>query len=89
MMSATQKQQKLKFEILVPIVSEEAPTAVTSFNYHTSHFGDTFEINTQQGQAAHTACLGFGGERITLALFKKHGMRTEDWPSVVRNQLWP
>ena len=89
MMSATQRQQKLKFEILVPIVSEEAPTAVTSFNYHTSHFGSTFEINTHKGECAHTACLGFGVERIALALFKKHGFRTEGWPPAVRGQLWP
>ncbi|MEE9386242.1 MAG: amino acid--[acyl-carrier-protein] ligase [Nannocystaceae bacterium] len=87
MMSATQKQQKLKFELQVPIVSEEAPTAVTSFNYHTSHFGDAFGIKTQGGDAAHTACLGFGVERISLALLKRHGMDVDAWPSGIREQL--
>jgi len=34
MLAASQREQELKFEILVPILSEAAPTAVCSFNYH-------------------------------------------------------
>ena len=89
MMAATQRQQKLKFEILVPICSEEKPTALTSFNYHRSHFGETFDIRTHDAEHAHTACLGFGAERVTLALIKRHGFDLASWPDSVRSRLLP
>jgi seryl-tRNA synthetase len=89
MMAVNQKDQKLKYEVLVPVNSVEQPTAVCSFNYHQQHFGSTFDILTQSGDAAHTACLGFGLERVTMALFKRHGFDPERWPSAVRQCLWP
>jgi hypothetical protein len=39
------------------------------------------------GGAAHTACLGFGLERITLALLRTHGLDPDRWPSPVREEL--
>jgi seryl-tRNA synthetase len=87
-LAMNQKEAKLKFEVLVPVISAEAPTAVCSFNYHQTHFGDTFEIKTPDGKSAHTACLGFGLERLTMALFKHHGFKVEEWPADVRKQLW-
>ena len=41
------------------------------------------------GETAHTACLGFGMERVVMALFKHHGFVVEEWPKSVRAQLWP
>ncbi len=89
MMAANQKDQKLKFEVLVPVISEENPTAVCSFNYHQEHFGLPFEIKTQDGKTAHTACLGFGLERCVMALFRHHGCDTTTWSKDVRARLWP
>jgi seryl-tRNA synthetase len=89
MMAANQREQKLKFEVLVPVISEQEPTAVCSFNFHQEHFGSTFEIRTADGKTANTACLGFGLERIVMALFKTHGFQVEQWPGEVRRQLWP
>jgi seryl-tRNA synthetase len=74
--------------VLVPVISQENPTAVCSFNFHQTHFGDTFNIKTPDGNAANTACLGFGLERVTMALFKHHGFKPENWPAEVRQQLW-
>jgi seryl-tRNA synthetase len=88
MLADGQKQQQLKFEVLVPVISEESPTAVCSFNYHQEHFGKVFEINTADDTVAHTACLGFGLERVVMALFKHHGFDPEQWPSEVRDRLW-
>ena len=34
MLAASQREQKLKFEVLVPVISRENPTACCSFNYH-------------------------------------------------------
>ena len=89
MLAANQREQKLKFEVLVPVISEENPTAVCSFNYHQEHFGKIFEINTPDWAIAQTACLGFGMERVVMALFRTHGYVPAEWPKHVREQLWP
>jgi seryl-tRNA synthetase len=89
MMAAQQVEQRLKFEILVPVISEEQPTAVCSFNWHQEHFSGKFGIRTADGATAQTACLGFGLERVALALINTHGFDTERWPAEVRAQLWP
>lgn len=88
MLAEGQKSQKLKFEVLVPVISLEAPTAVCSFNYHQDHFGQVFGIQSAGGEVAHTACLGFGLERVVMALFKTHGFNPQTWPREVRDRLW-
>ncbi len=87
MLAVNQRDQNLKFELLIPICSEEKPTACTSCNYHQEHFGHAFDIHTSDGETAHTACVGFGLERIALALFKHHGFSTAAWPAAVRKAL--
>jgi seryl-tRNA synthetase len=89
MMAAGQIEQRLKFEILCPVISREKPTAICSFNWHQDHFSGKFGIRNADGSIAHTACLGFGLERVTLALIKAHGYDPADWPATVREQLWP
>jgi seryl-tRNA synthetase len=89
MLAANQREQKLKFEVLVPVISKEKPTAVCSFNYHQEHFGQAFEIKTPDGAVANTACLGFGLERVVMALFQTHGFDPGAWPTAVRERLWP
>jgi seryl-tRNA synthetase len=88
MMAASQREQALKFEILVQIAGDE-PTAIASFNYHQDHFSGKYDIVTADGAQAHTACLGFGHERIVLALLKTHGLDVSAWPAEVRAELWP
>jgi seryl-tRNA synthetase len=87
MMAASQREQALKFEILVQIAGPE-PTAVASFNYHQDHFSGVYGITTADGRPAHTACLGFGHERIVLALLNTHGLAVAAWPADVRLALW-
>jgi seryl-tRNA synthetase len=89
MMAAQQMEQRLKFEILVPVISQEQPTAVCSFNWHQEHFSGKFGIRTSTGETAQTACLGFGLERVALALVNTHGFEVAEWPAEVREQLWP
>jgi seryl-tRNA synthetase len=83
-----QRSQNLKFELLIPINSVTSPTACMSFNYHQDHFGKTWDLKTEDGETAHTACVGFGLERIALALFHHHGLDTSEWPETVRQALW-
>jgi seryl-tRNA synthetase len=89
MMAASQRDQRLKFEILVPVISQEKPTAICSFNWHQDHFSSTFGIRDSDGEVASTACLGFGLERVTLALIKHHGFDVAAWPAPARELLWP
>ncbi|MBE7941342.1 MULTISPECIES: amino acid--[acyl-carrier-protein] ligase [Ramlibacter] len=89
MMAAQQVEQRLKFEILVPVISEAQPTAVCSFNWHQDHFSGKFGIRGAGGATAHTACLGFGLERVALALIRTHGFEPAAWPDDVRALLWP
>lgn len=88
-MATSQRDQRLKFEILVPVISKEKPTAICSFNWHQDHFSGTFGIRSSDGEVASTACLGFGLERVTLALLKTHGLDPAAWPTEVRALLWP
>ena len=84
---AIQREQNLKYEFVVPICSAEKPTAIGSSNYHLDHFGVAFDIRTHDGEVAHSACVGFGLERIALALFKTHGFELAKWPGGVRDVL--
>ena len=84
MLAESQREQQLKFEILAPI---EGPTAIASFNYHQEHFSSTYGIELEGGGVAHTACLGFGHERVVLALLRRHGLDVGAWPGEVRSEL--
>lgn len=86
MLAANQRAADLKLELLVQIAGPE-PTACASFNHHMDHFGSTFGITLADGSTAHTACLGFGHERIVLALLRTHGLDPDRWPAEVRDQL--
>jgi len=83
----SQIQQELKFELLVPVRSEDEPTACMSFNYHREHFGHTWDLVTQDGALAHTGCVAFGMDRLAVAMFATHGLDVEAWPASVRGAL--
>ncbi|MGH2914306.1 MAG: amino acid--[acyl-carrier-protein] ligase [Solirubrobacteraceae bacterium] len=87
MLAANQQSERLKLELLVDIAGPE-PTACASFNHHRDHFGSTWGIALADGRTAHTACLGFGHERIVLALLRAHGLDPAAWPDHVRAELW-
>lgn len=87
MMKASQKELELKFELLVDIWGKDNPTAVASFNYHQNHFSHLFGIHLADGSDAHTACLGFGIDRLIIGLLKTHGFDVKQWPQSVREIL--
>jgi seryl-tRNA synthetase len=86
MLARNQQAEKLKLELLVPIAGPE-PTACASFNHHRDHFGANYGIELSDGTTAHTACLGFGHERIVLGLLRTHGLEPARWPAEVRAEL--
>lgn len=87
MMKANQKLMALKFELLVDIWGKDQPTAVASFNYHQNHFSHLFDIHLPDGSEAHTACLGFGIDRLIVGLLKTHGLAIDQWPNSVKTRL--
>jgi len=85
--AVAQVQQSLKFELLIPLRSEESPTACMSFNYHRDHFGTTWDIADVDGNPAHTGCVAFGMDRLAVAMFHTHGTDLARWPESVRAAL--
>lgn len=86
-MAISQRQQALKFELSIPFYGSAAPTACMSFNYHREHFGAVWDIRLDDGDAAHTGCVAFGVDRLTIALFAVHGLDLAQWPQATRRAL--
>ncbi len=87
LLEVSQRDQGLKLEIVTAVGSDERPTAIISLNYHQEHFGNIFGISTADGAVAHTACVGFGLERIALALYRQHGFTRDCWAPAAREAL--
>ncbi|MEU0146244.1 hypothetical protein ABZ119_09825 [Streptomyces sp. NPDC006288] len=85
-MADNQREEGMKAEVVVPIGDHSV--AVASVNYHRDHFGRIFDIRSADGEPAHSACVGFGLERLALALVAAHGPRLAEWPDGVRELLW-
>jgi seryl-tRNA synthetase len=83
----SQLEQSLKFELLVPLNSEEEPTACMSFNCHRDHFSTVWHLITENGDKAHTGCVAFGLDRLALTMFRTHGLDLAKWPVEVREHL--
>jgi seryl-tRNA synthetase len=86
-MAVSQRQQSLKFELLIPYHSRAVPTACMSFNYHREHFGTVWGLADAAGELSHTGCVAFGMDRLTVALFCVHGLDLARWPSSLRRVL--
>ena len=85
LLAAQQRDQELKWELVAQVAGN--PSAIASSNYHQDHFGEIYEILTAGGETAHTGCMAFGEERITLALFSAHGLDPAAWPVAVQAEL--
>ena len=86
MLMTSQREQQLKFEVVTQIAGPER-SAVASFNYHQDHFAAAYGMEREDGGPVHTACLGFGLERIAIALFRAHGFDIDSWPAEVCDRL--
>ena len=90
MLAVNQREENLKIELVVQLYGGLGEgTAVVSSNCHNDHFSRPFDITTTDGQFAHSACVGFGMERIALALLRHHGLDPTTWPTEVRALMWP
>ncbi|QBJ98806.1 amino acid--[acyl-carrier-protein] ligase [Rhodococcus sp. ABRD24] len=88
MLAANQRNENLKTELTIRLYGDlDEGTAVVSCNCHQDHFGATFGIETSDGSVAHSACVGFGMERIALAMLRTHGSDPRRWPAGVRSRM--
>lgn len=82
--STFQRLFDLKYEIRTPLPYADKTLAIGSFNYHQDFFGRAFDITTSEEGPAHTACVGFGLERLVLAIVSQHGVDPRGWPEALR-----
>lgn len=74
-----QIRMAMKFEFGAAIPGRDKTLAVMSSNLHGPTFSKSFKIR-RPGGPLHTGCLGFGLERLALAILAQHGDRAT-WPA--------
>lgn len=79
--AAFQAAFELKYEIRATLPYKASSVAVGSFNYHQDFFGRCFEIEDSDGAPAHTGCVGYGLERLALAVTAQYGPDPAGWPA--------
>jgi seryl-tRNA synthetase len=84
--AAFQQGFELKHEFLCPLAYRGKNLAVGSVNYHQDFFGRSFNI-TVGDAPCHTGCIGFGLERLALAVLAQHGTETKHWPAALQEAL--
>jgi seryl-tRNA synthetase len=89
MLASNQRAETLKYEIVFAAEPDDEPKAISSSNYHLDHFRTAFGIESASGDGAHTACNGFGVERVTLAPLSTHELDPDTWPPGIPSRLWP
>jgi seryl-tRNA synthetase len=85
--TAFQSAFQLKFEIRASLPFKNSTLAVGSYNYHQDFFGRNLNITLPDGSAAHTACVGFGLERMAYAFLAQFGFDQKNWPEAVRKAV--
>ena len=83
--AAFQRGFELKYELLCTLPYRGNQLAVGSINYHQDFFGRSFAIDVD-GSPSHTACIGFGLERLALAVLAQHGTDSGSWPHTLRSR---
>jgi seryl-tRNA synthetase len=87
LMAAHQRDAEAKIEIVADLYDDARGTALASINLHGEHFGKAFGIVAGDGKPAHTSCVGFGLERLALAMLHVHGVDVGTWPEPIREVI--
>ncbi|WP_017570226.1 aminoacyl--tRNA ligase-related protein [Nocardiopsis halotolerans] len=85
LLKASQREQRLKWEFHADTGGGRVQ-ALGSSNHHKDHFTSSFSIRGPEGAPVHTSCVGFGLERVVLALIAAHGPDPANWPFRVGDQ---
>ncbi len=87
-MAVSQRQQALKFELLIPYYPGASPTACMSFNYHREHFGNVWGIRDARERVWPTRAVWPSasiGSRSPCS--RSTGSISRQWPAVTRRAL--
>jgi seryl-tRNA synthetase len=82
----SQQVLRLKYEFRLPL-EPGRDLAACSFNFHEQFFGEAYGIADTTGTPVHTACAGFGLERMAYAFLCQHGVDPAAWPPDVVTAL--
>src|SRR5690606_10466374 len=78
-----QHRLAMKYEYRAVLPGTGRTLAVLSSNLHAATFGKAFDIRVG-GMRANTGCLGFGLERLAIAVVMQHGRDPARWPERLR-----
>ena len=73
LLAENQRDQRLKIEVLAPVVERRLPDRDHLAELPPGSFRRAFRDRRRDGTVAHTSCVGFGLERMALAMFRRHG----------------
>jgi hypothetical protein len=79
-----QHRLAMKYEYRAVLPGTGKTLAVLSSNLHSATFGKAFEIRGADGMRANTGCIGFGIERLAIAIAMQHGLDPAQWPDGLR-----
>ncbi len=74
-----QRRLAMKFEYAMIIPGQDRKLAIMSSNLHGPTFSKAFNIKRGE-RAINSGCLGFGIERLALAIIAQHGSDPAQWP---------
>jgi len=86
--TAFQNAFDLKQEVRVDLPFNRKTMAAGSLNFHQDFFGRAFDIRDASGSPRTTGCIGFGLERVALAVVAQHGVDPNAWPPSLRGTDW-
>lgn len=78
-----QHRLAMKYEYRAVLPSTGGTIAVLSSNLHSATFGKSFDMRIGT-MRANSGCIGFGLERLGLALVEQHGLDPGAWPEGLR-----
>lgn len=83
--ASQQQRMAMKFEYRAFVPGQARKLAVMSSNLHGITFAKSFAMS-RDGGPLHTGCLGFGLERLALALIAQHGADPARWPAALAGE---
>jgi seryl-tRNA synthetase len=69
-----QRLTKAKYELQIRLPEEERWCAVASFNHHEATLTRAFGIRVEEGTPLQSGCVGFGYERLIVAVAAQRGL---------------
>lgn len=83
-----QNFMKMKFELRMDLPYADTTLSIGSFNNHADSLTNKFNIGLDSDDKCVSGCVGFGYERLALALMAQFGVDLESWPKAIKEDLF-